>query len=764
MGKHLIIVESPAKAKTINKYLGEDFNVIASYGHVRDLIPKEGAINTDTFEMKYENVKKNKKYIDEIYKAAKNTDSIYLATDPDREGEAISWHVYNLLNDKNLVKDKPVHRVVFHEVTKSAVIDAVNNPRKLSEHLINAQQARRALDYLVGFNLSPLLWRKIKRGLSAGRVQSPALRLIVEREKEIEAFNPVEYWSITAACKKESQDFTANLIKYNNEKVDQFYIKNEEQSSQIRQTVLNISNGILKVKKIEKKQRSRRPSPPFITSTLQQDASRKFGFSAQRTMRIAQQLYEGIDIGGGEVGLITYMRTDSVTLANQAISDIRKFISENFGTDKHPEKPNYYKTKSKNAQEAHEAIRPTSAFITPESIKKYLTGDQLKLYGLIWRRAVASQMIHATINTVGVDFACGEDNTFRATGSTIEKPGYLQVYAVSVDDPDENNDEKVLPKFKEGESVKLDEILSEQHFTKPPGRFSEATLIKSLEEFGIGRPSTYASIIYTLTSREYVELEARRFKPTDIGRVVNNFLTEHFARYVDYEFTAQLEDKLDAISRGESEWVPIMKEFWNSFHEIVEEKLKLPRNEVVKDRVLGVDPKSGKPLSVRMGRYGAMAQIGSSEDEVKPTYASLQKDQSIETITLQEALKLFDLPRELGNSLDGFPIFASIGRYGPYIKIDTKFISIKPEDPHTISLEQALEFIKADSERTNNSTISEFKNGEIQVLRGRYGPYIKCGKVNARIPKSKDPEKLTLEECEELIKISSEKKGKKKGF
>ncbi len=374
-------------------------------------------------------------------------------------------------------------------------------------------------------------------------------------------------------------------------------------------------------------------------------------------MRIAQQLYEGIDIGSGEVGLITYMRTDSVSLSQQAIAEIRKYISEKFGADKHPEKPNFYKTKSKNAQEAHEAIRPTSAFINPESIKSHLTADQLKLYGLIWKRAVASQMIHATINTVGVDFSCGAHSTFRATGSTIEKPGYLQVYKIAVDDPEENNDEKILPVFKEGESVSLNDILSEQHFTKPPGRFSEATLIKSLEEFGIGRPSTYASIISTLTSREYVELEARRFKPTDIGRVVNNFLTEHFKQYVDYEFTAKLEDQLDAISRGESKWVPIMKEFWDNFHARVEEKLKIPRNEVVKDRVLGNDPQTGKPLSVRMGRYGAMAQIGSSEEEEKPVYASLQKDQSIETITFEEALKLFDLPRELGESQRGRTYF-----------------------------------------------------------------------------------------------------------
>jgi DNA topoisomerase-1 len=760
MSKNLIVVESPAKAKTINKYLGENFEVIASYGHVRDLIPKEGAVDTETFKMKYETVKKNKKHIDEIFSAVKRSDSLYLATDPDREGEAISWHVYELLSGKNLLKNKPVYRVVFNEVTKSAVTEAVNNPRSLSEDLINAQQARRALDYLVGFNLSPLLWKKIKKGLSAGRVQSPALRLIVEREKEIEAFKAVEYWSVTALCKKNNTAFDANLVSFKNERTDQFYIKNEQQATEIRDTLLSAANGSLKVNNIERKTRTRKPPPPFITSTMQQDASRKFGFTAQKTMRIAQQLYEGIDIGTGEVGLITYMRTDSVHIAQQALTEIRKFIAGNYGKDLHPEKPVFYKTTSKNAQEAHEAIRPTSAFITPESIKSHLSTDQLKLYGLIWKRAIASQMIQATINTIGVDFLCGKDNIFRATGSHIEKPGYLQVYKIGVDDPEENGDEIVLPDFKTGEIIHLEDIISGQHFTKPPGRFSEATLIKSLEEFGIGRPSTYAAIISTILSREYAELEAKRFKPTDIGRVVNNFLTEHFDRYVDYKFTAEMEDKLDAISRGENQWIPLMKEFWGSFHQRIEEKLKIPRNEVVKERVLGQHPQSGKPVTVRMGRYGPMAQIGSSEDEEKPTFAGLQKNQSIETISLDEALKLFELPRALGESKDGETIYAGIGRYGPYIRIGSKFISIKPEDPYSITLERALEFIENEFQNKSNNIIKEYKDSEIKVLRGRYGPYIKSGKINARIPKNMEPENLSLKECEELVALSAKKKNK----
>ncbi len=762
MSKNLVIVESPAKAKTINKYLGTDFQVIASFGHVRDLVPKEGAVNTETFQMNYETVKKNKKNIDEIFKAVKKNEAIYLATDPDREGEAISWHVFELLKSKKLIKDKPVHRVAFYEITKSAVLEAINAPRTLSEDLINAQQARRALDYLVGFNLSPLLWKKIKYGLSAGRVQSPALRLIVEREKEIEAFNPKEYWSVTAQCDKKGQPFTANLSRYENDKTGQFYITNEQQATGIRDTLLASASGKLIVENIDRKKRKRSPQPPFITSTLQQDASRKFGFTAKRTMRIAQQLYEGIDVGSGEVGLITYMRTDSVNMAQQALDEIRTFITSEYGKANCPEKINYYRTKSKNAQEAHEAIRPTAVKLTPDSIKKHLSVDQLKLYGLIWKRTVACQMVPAIINTVGVDFLCGDKNLFRATGSTIENPGYLQVYKIGVDDPAENSDEKILPKFEKGEQIDLKDIINEQHFTKPPGRFSEATLIKALEEFGIGRPSTYAAIISTLTSREYVELEAKRFHPTDIGRVVNKFLTDHFRQYVDYEFTAQLEDKLDAISRGENNWIPLMEKFWKNFSKQVEEKEKIPRSEVIQSRILGTDPDSGRPVSVRMAKYGAAAQIGTVDDEEKPLFASLLKDQRLESITLEEALKLFQLPRELGESKDGEAISANVGRYGPYVRVGKKFVSIKDDDPHTITLERALELIAEDAEKKNNLVIQEFDNGNIQVLNGRYGPYVKSGKTNARIPKGKKPEELTQEECVELVETTVARKKKKK--
>jgi len=765
MSKNLVIVESPAKAKTIHKYLGADFEVIASYGHVRDLVPKEGAVDTESFAMKYENVKRNKKYIDAIYKSAKDTtDAIYLATDPDREGEAISWHIYELLKKKKLVDSKNIYRVAFHEITEAAVSAAVNSPGELSQSLIDAQQARRALDFLVGFNLSPLLWKKIKPGLSAGRVQSPALRMIVEREKEIEAFQPREYWSIDAICQAGKQSFKASLTKYNGEKVKQFFIENAEQATQIRETLLQVANGLLTVRKIETKKRKRYPQPPFTTSTLQQDASRKLGFSAKKTMMIAQQLYEGIDTGHGEVGLITYMRTDSVNLSSEAINQLRTFITDSFDKMDLPAKPNYYRTKSKNAQEAHEAIRPTSARREPLKIKSKLSTDQFRLYELIWKRAVACQMVPAEINTLSIDFNLEGGHTFRSTGSTIAYPGYLKVYHIGRDDNQaDDTAETFLPALKEGETVGLTDILNEQHFTKPPARFSEALLIKTLEEYGIGRPSTYASIISTLLSREYVTLEQKRFIPTDIGRLVIKFLQEYFHQYVEYAFTARMEDRLDDVARGEAEWKPLMAEFWKAFKTKVDETEKIPRSEVNKDRVLGIDPKSGKAISVRMARYGAVAQIGNRDDEEKPKFASLRAGQNLETITLEEALELFKLPRTLGTSAEGDTILAAIGRFGPYIKIGNAFVSIKEDDPHTITLERALEVIKEHAEKEKNKTIKEFKDDGIQVLNGRYGPYITNGEKNARIPKGTDAATLTLDDCKELIeKAPAKGKGRRR--
>ncbi len=600
-------MESPAKAKTIKKYLGKDFEVLASYGHVRDLLPKEGAVDTaNDFAMKYQVIDKNGKHVDAISKAIKKADALYLATDPDREGEAISWHLLEILRNKKLLKDKTVGRVVFHEITKRAIRDAVEHPRDISMELVNAQQARRALDYLVGFNLSPLLWKKIRRGLSAGRVQSPALRLIVEREEEIERFVAREYWTVEADVSSKGQNFGAKLIQFEGEKVEQFSIDNSERADQVESTLLGAAEGKLTVTKVVKKQRKRNPAAPFTTSTLQQEASRKIGFTAQRTMRTAQQLYEGIDIGGETVGLITYMRTDSVNLAAEALDELREFIAQRYGSDNVPPEPRAFKTKSKNAQEAHEAIRPTSAQRVPESIKGHLSKDQFRLYELIWKRTVACQMVHATLDTVAVDLNAGEDNIFRANGSTIVHPGFMSVYQESVDDAKEKDDDnKLLPKLLEGEKVELIAIRPEQHFTEPPPRFSEASLVKALEEFGIGRPSTYASIISTLQAREYVEMDKRRFIPTDVGRVVNKFLTNHFTQYVDYDFTAKLEDELDAVSRGEEEWVPLMHRFWKPFKDLVDDKEQsVSRKEVTQEELDEACPQCGKPLAIRLGRRG----------------------------------------------------------------------------------------------------------------------------------------------------------------
>ncbi|MEX0872891.1 MAG: DNA topoisomerase I [Aquisalimonadaceae bacterium] len=759
MSKYLVIVESPAKAKTINKYLGKDFQVLASYGHVRDLVPKEGAVDTDhDFAMKYTVIDRNKKHVDMIAKVLKDVDTLYLATDPDREGEAISWHLYELLAEKGLLKNKTVKRVVFHEITKRAISDAVTNARDLSMDLVNAQQARRALDYLVGFNLSPLLWRKIHSGLSAGRVQSPALRMICEREEEIEAFVPREYWTIESDLKKEDQDFQAKLTRFADEKIEQFTIDNEARATEVEKALNAAGGDGLTVVQVERKQRRRNPAAPFTTSTLQQEASRKLGFGAQRTMRIAQQLYEGIDVGNGTVGLISYMRTDSVNLANEAVQEIRGVIAERFGKDKVPETPQTYRTKAKNAQEAHEAIRPTEAARHPDDVRRHLSDDQRRLYELIWKRAVASQMIHATINTVGVDLQCGQGNIFRATGSTIADPGFMAVYQEGVDDAKADNGDRILPPMEEGDVITLVKIRPEQHFTEPPPRYSEASLVRTLEEYGIGRPSTYAAIISTLLNREYVELDARRFIPTPIGRVVNKFLTDHFTKYVDYDFTARLEDELDQVSLGNKDWVPLLREFWDPFKAQVEEKKDISREEVVQARELGTDPKSGKPVQVRVGRYGPFVQIGTKDDEDKPRFAGLRPGQAMNQITLTEALALFDLPRELGQTDDGETILANIGRFGPYIRYGKKFVSIKEDDPYTITLERARELIaekiKADAERI----ITTFKGSDIQVLKGRYGPYITDGKKNAKIPKDVEPESLDLATCEDLIAKAPERK------
>ncbi|HEX7991493.1 MAG TPA: DNA topoisomerase I [Stenotrophomonas sp.] len=768
MPKHLLIVESPAKAKTINKYLGKDYTVLASYGHVRDLVPKEGAVDPENgFAMRYDLIEKNEKHVEAIAKAAKGADDILLATDPDREGEAISWHIAEILKQRGLSDGKPMQRVVFTEITPRAIKEAIAQPREIASDLVDAQQARRALDYLVGFNLSPVLWRKVQRGLSAGRVQSPALRMIVEREEEIEAFISREYWSIEAACAHPSQHFNARLIKLDGQKFEQFTVTDGDTAEAARLRIQQAAQGSLHVTDVASKERKRRPAAPFTTSTLQQEASRKLGFTTRKTMQVAQKLYEGVNIGDeGTVGLITYMRTDSVSLSQDALAEIRDVIARDYGISSLPDKPNTYTTKSKNAQEAHEAVRPTSALRTPAQVGKYLTDDERKLYELIWKRAVACQMIPATLNTVSVDLSAGSEHVFRASGTTVVVPGFLAVYeegkdSKSAEDEDEG---RKLPLMKPGDRVPLDRIVADQHFTQPPPRYTEAALVKALEEYGIGRPSTYASIIQTLLFRKYTEMEGRSFKPTDVGRAVSKFLSSHFTQYVDYDFTAKLEDELDAVSRGEEEWVPLMERFWGPFKELVTDKSEsLDRTDAGSARVLGPDPVSGKDVTARIGRFGPMVQIGTVEDEEKPKFASLQPGQSIYSISLEEALKLFDMPRKLGADANGEEVTVGIGRFGPFAKRGSTYASLtKEDDPYKIDLARAVFLIEEKEEIARNRIIKEFEGSDIQVLNGRFGPYISDGKMNGKIPKDREPASLTLAEAEQLMADTG--KPVRKGF
>lgn len=804
----LLIVESPSKAKTLKKYLGSDFEVLASYGHVRDLIPKNGAVDTEhDYAMKYDIIERNSKHVDAIAKAVKSADSIYLATDPDREGEAISWHIAEILKSKNLLKNKLMKRVVFHEITKTAVEHAIAEPRDISMPMVNAQQARRALDYLVGFNLSPLLWKKIRRGLSAGRVQSPALRLIVERELEIEAFKSQEYWSIHLDALKLNHSFSAKLIQLNHEKIEQFSVINHDQQNDIVGKLLLASAGKTTVSRVEKKQRSRSPAAPFTTSTLQQEAVRKLGFTTSRAMRIAQQLYEGMDVGNGTVGLITYMRTDSFSIAAEAIAQIRDYVKKNFDAEYLPKTAIAYKTKSKSAQEAHEAIRPTDINRTPASVRQYLTDEQFKLYEMIWKRALACQMSPAKFDAVSVDLSVGSDaNLFRATGQTLVFPGFIAVYMEGTDDEEEESEAK-LPHLETGEVLSVEKIYGEQHFTEPPPRYGEASLVKILEEYGIGRPSTYASIISTLQDREYVILDKKRFKPTDVGRVVNKFLTEHFTKYVDYDFTANLENELDEIAEGDREWIPVMDEFWHGFNQQLLSKADVdrPGNELIDEAC----PKCGKPLQKQLSRYGSFigctgyndtpkcdykrsidgaAQVGSDPiligpddetgkeillmngpygpylqlgvavegDKKKPKRVSVPKEISLADMSLETAKMVLSLPRDLGlHPETGKKIVANIGRFGPYVNHDGKFKSIpKTESVFTIDLAGAVALLaQAHSGPAPIADLGPHPSGEgrIEIYAGRYGPYVQHAKIRATLPKSVEPEALTLEEALELL-------------
>ncbi|MGH8298933.1 MAG: DNA topoisomerase I [Steroidobacteraceae bacterium] len=771
MADNLVVVESPAKAKTIKKYLGRDFEVLASYGHVRDLVPKEGAVDPDRgFAMKYQVLEKNERHIESIARGLAKSKALYLATDPDREGEAIAWHLKEILKSRGELDGKAVHRVVFYEITRNAIRAAVAQPRDLSLDLVNAQQARRALDYLVGFNLSPLLWKKVRRGLSAGRVQSPALRMICEREEEIAAFVAREYWTLEGSGAKrpteshEAPPFPLKLTEYAGKKVEQFSFTNETQAREVERAIQEAarhaaggaSPGRLRVLAVDRKQRRRTPAPPFTTSTLQQEAARKLGYNARRTMRLAQQLYEGVDIGEGNVGLITYMRTDSVSLAAEAVREIREVAARLYGRGEVAEEARIYKTKSKNAQEAHEAIRPTSAAITPADVEGKIDGDLYKLYALIWRRAVASQMAQAIFDTVAVDMLAGPDgperHVLRANGSTLVKPGYISVYQEGTDDVKSDEDDHVLPQLEEGDVVDLIALHADQHFTEPPPRYTEASLVKALEEHGIGRPSTYAAIISTLQDREYVEMDNRRFVPTDIGKIVNRFLTHHFHRYVEYGFTAAMEDELDAISRGEEEWTRPLDKFWKPFiHQVERIEKNVSREEVAQARELGKDPATGKPVTVRMGRYGPFVQIGTKDDVEKPRFAGLRPGQKMDTVTLAVAMELFKLPRTLGNTADGETVLTNIGRFGPYVKYGSKYVSLKEDDPYTVSLERALEVIRLKQEADANRIIADFGVDNIQVLNGRYGPYVTDGKKNAKVPKDREPKSLTLDECRALL-------------
>ena len=705
MAKNLIIVESPSKAKTMSKYLGKDFVALASYGHVRDLIPKKGAVETDhNFHMKYELIERNKKHVDAIRKAMKKADVLYLATDPDREGEAISWHLYEILREDGILGDKPVHRVVFHEITKRAIRQAIEEPRALSENLVNAQQARRALDYLVGFNLSPLLWKKVRRGLSAGRVQSPALRLIVEREEEIERFVTREYWTLEADLAVDGQAFKGKLTHFEGQKLEQFTVSDGGHAAQIEAAIKRSAAAGVQVTTVDKRQRRRNPSPPFTTSTLQQEAARKLGFSAQKTMRTAQQLYEGIELDGETVGLVTYMRTDSVTLADEALTELRTVIAERFGSDCVPDEPQRYKTRSKNAQEAHEAVRPTSAAREPRTLKALLTADQYRLYDLVWTRTVASQMTPAVLDTVTVDMDAGPGNVVRATGSTLVKPGFMAVYQEGTDEKKADDDDAgaILPPLEVGERVDLVQLAGEQHFTEPPPRYSEASLVKTLEAHGIGRPSTYATIISTLVQREYTTLDRKRFYPTDVGRVVNKFLSTHFATYVDYEFTAKLEDELDAVSRGEREWRPVLKAFWDPFSEQVREKesAERPDLELLEEQC----PKCQSALAKRLGRNGYF--IGCT------AYPECDYTRNVDEAAGQEEPQVLeDRPCPECQK----PLVIKRGRYGKFVGC-----SGYPECRHMEPLEKPAD---------TGVVCPECKQGSLLKRKSRYGKiFYSCGR------------------------------------
>ncbi|TQV80643.1 type I DNA topoisomerase [Denitrobaculum tricleocarpae] len=851
----VVVVESPAKAKTINKYLGSDYHVLASYGHVRDLPPKDGSVDpAEDFAMVWQVEGKSEQRIKDIQNAVKGADTLILATDPDREGEAISWHLAEELTRRKVLKNVAVQRVVFNEVTKSAVLDAFNSPRELNRELIDAYLARRALDYLVGFTLSPVLWRKLPGSKSAGRVQSVALRLICEREAEIEVFKPREYWSVTAKLRnEENKVFSARLTHLDGNKLDRFDLPDEATTMAAVRRLEDASS--FTVQKVERKQVRRNPHPPFTTSTLQQEASRKLGFGATRTMRTAQKLYEGLEIGGETVGLITYMRTDGVSISAEAVAATRDMVGEKYGQNYLPDAPRVYKSKAKNAQEAHEAVRPTDVSRHPSEMKAYLDSDGARLYELIWNRTVASQMESARFDQVSVDIDVDVGQaTLRATGSILTFDGFLKLYQEGKDDQkdanageqsEDDDKDRRLPKLTEGDRPTRDAIEPEQHFTQPPPRYSEASLVKKMEELGIGRPSTYASIIQVLQDRNYVVLDKRRFVPEDRGRLVVAFLSSFFERYVQYNFTAELEEQLDDISGGRIDWKIVLRSFWDAFNEAVGNTKDLTITEVIdaldedlgphffpvdpknpdKDprlcptcsqgrlglrlgrnggfigcsnypecrftralavpgegedgengeaafpRVLGKDPETGLEVSLRKGPYGIYAQLGEPVEKEKPKRASLPKGLPHSDVTLEVALGLLSLPRDIGpHPEDGEMITAGIGRFGPYVKHGKTYRSISNDDDVlTVGLNRAVSLIAEAPARRGAAeplrVVGEHPDDKepINLFKGRYGPYVKHGKLIASLPKTAEMESFTLEAAVELLKVQAEKAKTKKG-
>lgn len=761
MSKNLVIVESPAKAKTISRFLGKGYKVLASMGHVRDLPKSKMGIDIEGgFEPTYEVTAEKKKVVAQLKGELKKADTLWIATDEDREGEAIGWH---LLSALKVPKKMDVKRIAFHEITKTAIQEAIENPKDINMNVVNAQQARRVLDRLVGYELSPLLWKKIQYGLSAGRVQSVAVRLIVEREREIAAFEPEEYWKI--------------IGQFLNHKDEQFLaeLKMKVTNGKDAQKVLSdLEDATYNVERVETKEVKKNPAAPFITSTLQQEASRKLGFSVKQTMRVAQQLYEGLDTGDGETGLITYMRTDSVNLSDLALKAAKKVIVERYGKEYALDEPRKFKGK-KGAQEAHEAIRPVDLALTPDKAEKFLDKNQARLYELIWKRTVACQMKQAILNQTSADIVSGE-YLFRATGQSVKFPGFMEVYMEGRDDEEDVMGEKFLPVLNQGEDVDLKEMNGTQHFTKPPARYTEASLVKKLESEGIGRPSTYAPTIGTIMARGYVEKEGRALRPTDLAMLVIDLLVANFPRVVDYKFTADMEDKLDDVEEGKQEWVPMIKAFYTPFHaNIVEKEETINKDDVLKERNLGKDPVSGLDVVVRHGRFGAFAQLGSyTKEEVaameeKPRRASLPDGERLETIDLETALKALSLPRELGKNEDGDVVIVTTGRYGPYLKVGTKNVSLPDTfDPYEITLEQTKEVIAENKklQKRMQEPIAQLgkdpvSEGEILIKDGRFGPYVTDGKTNVSIRKGTDPKSIDFAMAVDMLE--KKRKAPKRG-